>query len=155
MTGLGHQGDPDALPEILRHTGHQDAEVRRRAASALTGLVPDGHRDAVWALVLLSGDTDASVRKAAVRALAGVADHTPALREALAARLADTETDTVAEAAHGLAVRQDPRAVEALARILADEDAGGGARRTALDAVRYVPEGPERRRLERTLPRRH
>ncbi|MFJ1601130.1 ankyrin repeat domain-containing protein [Streptomyces sp. NPDC088261] len=155
VTGLGRQGDPDALPEILRHTGHRDAGVRRRAASALAGLVPDGHRDGVWALVLLSGDADASVRKAAVRALAGVADDTPALREALAARLADPEADTAAEAAHALAVRQDPRAVGALARILADGDAGGGARRTALDAVRYVPEGPERRRLERTLPRRH
>ncbi|MFJ2646880.1 ankyrin repeat domain-containing protein [Streptomyces sp. NPDC087420] len=155
VTGLGHQGDPDALPEILRHTGHRDAGVRRRAALALTGLVPDGHQDGVWALILLSGDADASVRKVAVRALAGVADNTPALREALAARLADPEADTVAEAARGLAVRQDPAAVEALARILADEDAGGGARRTAVDAVRYVPEGPERRRLERTLPRRH
>ncbi|MYV57176.1 HEAT repeat domain-containing protein, partial [Streptomyces sp. SID3212] len=114
-----------------------------------------GHRDAVWALVLLSGDADASVRKAAVRALAGVADDTPSLREALAARLADQEADTAAEAARALAVRQDSRAIAALARILADEDAGGGARRTAQDAVRYVPEGPERRRLERTLPRRH
>ncbi|MFF2526271.1 ankyrin repeat domain-containing protein [Streptomyces liangshanensis] len=155
VTGLGRQGDPGALPEILRHSGHRDAGVRRRVAAALAGLVPDGQGDGVWALILLSGDADASVRKAAVRGLAGVAEDTPTLREALAARLDDPEADTAAAAARGLAVRQDPRAVGALARILADGDAGGGARRTAVEAVRYVPEGPERRRLERTLPRRH
>ncbi|QIQ05272.1 ankyrin repeat domain-containing protein [Streptomyces liangshanensis] len=155
VTGLGRQGDPGALPEILRHSGHRDAGVRRRVAAALAGLVPDGQGDGVWALILLSGDADASVRKAAVRGLAGVVDDTPTLREALAARLDDPEADTAAAAARGLAVRQDPRAVGALARILADGDAGGGARRTAVEAVRYVPEGPERRRLERTLPRRH
>ncbi|MFD5781509.1 ankyrin repeat domain-containing protein [Streptomyces sp. NPDC126933] len=154
VEGLGQHGDPAALPEILRHTGYPDAEVRRRAALALTGLVPGDHQDGVWALTLLSRDADASVRDRAVVALAGVAADTHPIREALAARLNDPDPDTAAEAAKGLAVRQDPRAVDALARILADEDPDGYARRTAVDAVRYVPEGPDRRRLERTLPRR-
>ncbi|MFI5755243.1 ankyrin repeat domain-containing protein [Streptomyces sp. NPDC051569] len=150
---LGQHGDPAALPEILRHTGHPDAGVRRRAALALTGLVPGDHRDAVWALVLLSRDADASVRGRAVTALASVAANTQPLREALASRLTEPDAATAAEAARALAARQDRRAVAALARIL-DEEPGGYARATAVDAVRFVPEGPERRRLERTLPRR-
>ncbi|MEV6418835.1 ankyrin repeat domain-containing protein [Streptomyces sp. NPDC051662] len=154
VVALGQYGDPAALPEILRHTGHPDPGVRRKAALALTGLVAGDDRDAVWALTLLSRDAEASVRDRAVVALAGLDADTRELREALAARLNDPEANTAAEAAKGLAARRDPRAVDALARILADEDPEGYARRTALEAVRYVPRGPERRRLERTLPRR-
>ncbi|MEU3182758.1 ankyrin repeat domain-containing protein [Streptomyces sp. NPDC006923] len=154
VTGLGLHGDPAALPEILRHTGHQDAGVRRRVALALTGLLPGDHRDGVWALTLLSRDAEPSVRDRAVTALAGVDADTHPVREALAARLNDPDAETAAEAARGLAARQDPRAVGALARILADEDPDGYAWRTAADAVRHVPQGPDRRRLERTLPRR-
>ncbi|MFE2845704.1 HEAT repeat domain-containing protein [Streptomyces scopuliridis] len=154
VVALGQYGGPDALPEILRHTGHPDSGVRRRAALALTGLVPGDDRDAVGALTLLSGDADASVRDRAVVALASLDADTPELREALAARLNDPDARTAAEAAKGLAARRDPRAVDALARILGDEDPEGYACRTALEAVRYVPHGPERRRLERTLPRR-
>ncbi|WP_405986389.1 ankyrin repeat domain-containing protein [Streptomyces sp. NBC_00872] len=153
VVGLGQHADPVALPEILRHTGHPDTGVRRRAALALTGLVPGGHRDGVWALILLSRDADASVRDRAVLALADVDADSHEIREALAARLNDPDAETAAKAARGLAVRQDPRAIDALARILADEDPDGYARETAADAVRYVHEGPERRRLERTLPR--
>ncbi|MFD7895967.1 ankyrin repeat domain-containing protein [Streptomyces sp. NPDC059743] len=153
VVGLGQHADPASLPEILRHTGHPDTGVRRRTALALTGLVPGDHRDGVWALILLSRDADASVRDRAVLALADVDADTREIREALAARLNDPDAETAARAARGLAVRQDPRAVDALARILTDEDPDGYARETAVDAVRYVREGPERRRLERTLPR--
>ncbi|MFJ1746850.1 ankyrin repeat domain-containing protein [Streptomyces sp. NPDC088116] len=166
VRGLGLHGDPAALPEILRHTAHPDAAVRRQVALALAGLVPTGNGEderecddgsghaGVRALILLSRDADASVRDRAVPALAEVDADTHEIREALAARLNDPDADTAAEAAKGLAVRQDPRAVDVLARILADEDPGGYARATAVAAVRYVPHGPERRRLERTLPRR-
>ncbi|MGW2058367.1 ankyrin repeat domain-containing protein [Streptomyces sp. NPDC001840] len=154
VVGLGQHADPAALPEILRHTGHPDTGVRRLAALALTGLVPGDHRDGVWALILLSRDADASVRDRAVPALAEVDADTREIREALAARLNDPDAETAAGAARGLAVRQDPRAIDALARILADEPPDGYARATAADAVRYVRKGPERRRLERTLPRR-
>ncbi|AXG77317.1 ankyrin repeat domain-containing protein [Streptomyces paludis] len=172
LDGLGRHGDPAALPEVLRHTGHPDARVRRRVALALPALVPPagphrstpaGHLEsrnlpeyvgrAVRAGVLLSRDADGPVRDRAVIALAGMAVDTYEIREALAARLNDPDPDTAATAAHGLAVRHDPRALDALARLLTDEDPEGSARRTAVDAVRHVPEGPERRRLERTLPR--
>jgi hypothetical protein len=154
VAGLGLHGDPAALPEILRHRGHPDAGVRRRVALALTGLVPGDHPGGVQALIVLSGDADSAVRDRAVRALAEVDGDTREIREALAARLNDPEAATAADAARGLAVRQDPRAVDALARILGDEEPGGYAREAASDAVRYVAQEPDRRRLERTLPRR-
>ncbi|MFJ5225998.1 ankyrin repeat domain-containing protein [Streptomyces sp. NPDC088400] len=174
VRGLGLHGDPAVLPEILRHTAHPDAGVRREVALALAGLAPTGlvptglgttgnsDRDdsggadhaGVRALILLSRDADASVRDRAVPALAEVDADTHEIREALAARLNDPDADTAAEAAKGLAVRQDPRAIDVLARILADEEHDGYARATAMAAVRYVPYGPERQRLECTLPRR-
>ncbi|MGS2587323.1 ankyrin repeat domain-containing protein [Streptomyces hebeiensis] len=154
VAGLGRHGDPASLPEILRHRAHPDPDVRRAVALALTGPLPGEDREAVRALTVLSRDADGSVRDRAVLALAEVAADTYEIREALAARLNDPDPDTAAEAAGGLAARRDPRAVEALARILADEDPDGTARRTALAAVRHVPDGPERRRLERTPPRR-
>ena len=154
VTALGHQGDPSALPEILRHAGHQDSGVRGRVALALTGLVPAPPQEVVAALIALSGDASAPVRSRAVLALAGADADTPEIRGALAARLDDLDAVTAAEAAGGLTLRQDPRALGALARILSDEEPGGPARQRAADAVRDLPEGPERRRLERTLPRR-
>ncbi|MEV6649681.1 ankyrin repeat domain-containing protein [Streptomyces sp. NPDC051219] len=153
VLALGHQGDPAALPEILRHAGHPDPEVRYRVALALGGLVPGDHEEAIGLLVTLSGDTDDRVRDWATMALAGVDADTPTVREALAARLDDDDADAAAEAARGLAMRQDPRATGALVRILADEDPDGYAYSTAAQAVEYVVDEGDRMRLERTAPR--
>ncbi|WP_326649262.1 MULTISPECIES: ankyrin repeat domain-containing protein [unclassified Streptomyces] len=153
VLGLGHHGDPAALPEILRHAGHPDAEVRHRVALALCGLVPGGHTEGVEAVITLSRDADTHVRDWATMALAGIEADSHEIREALAARLNDPDADTAAEAARGLAMRQDPRAAAALARILADEDPDGYARDTAVDAVRQLQDPQLRRRLEQTSPR--
>ncbi|MFF3456097.1 ankyrin repeat domain-containing protein [Streptomyces sp. NPDC002730] len=153
VLGLGHHGDPAALPEILRHAWHPDAEVRHRVALALCGLIPGGHAEGIEAVIALSRDADTHVRDWATMALAGVEADTHEIREALAARLNDPDADTAAEAARGLAMRQDPRAAAALARILADEDPDGYARDTAVDAVRHLQDVPLRRRLEQTSPR--
>lgn len=157
VAALGRCGDPSALPEILRHAGHPDAGVRRAVALSLREVLAgaqgvDGAT--VRALVALSGDAWASVRGRAVPALAGVPADAVEIREALAGRLDDPDAGTAAWAAYGLAVRQDARAVDALARILAEEDPAGHARATALDAVRHVLDGQDRIRLESTLPRR-
>ncbi|MFD3923450.1 ankyrin repeat domain-containing protein [Streptomyces sp. NPDC058595] len=149
----GEWGAADGLPEILRHTGHPDAAVRRRVAVALAGLVPGDHEEGVAALTALSADTDNSVRERATSALAGVDADTPAIRAALAARLTDPVAVTAAEAARGLVVRRDPRAVDALARMLADGSVTGHARGTAADAVRLLPDAAVRRRLAGLLPR--
>ncbi|MCP3817271.1 ankyrin repeat domain-containing protein [Streptomyces sp. A3M-1-3] len=153
VLALGHQGDPAALPEVLRHAGHPDREVRHRVALALGGMVPGDHEEAIGVLVTLSGDPDDRVRDWATMALAGVEADTAVIREALAARLDDDDTDTVAEAARGLALRQDPRAAEALIRLLADGDPDGYAYSTAVQAVEYVEDDDVRMLLERTAPR--
>lgn len=153
VAALGQCGDPAAVPEMLAFASHPDAEVRRALGCALTGPVPAGDAVAVETLIALSRDHDHGVRDWATLALAEVPEDTPVLREALAARLDDEDPDVVAEAARGLVMRQDPRAVEVLARILADGDPDGTARDTALAAVEYVRDDRVRTRLEWTSPR--
>lgn len=153
VLGLGHHGDPAVLPEILRHAGHPDAEVRNQVALSLFGLVPGDHAEGIDALIALSRDADPHVRDWATTALADVDADTDEIREALAARLTDQDVETSAEAARGLAIRQDPRAEAALARILADEDPDGYARGAAADAVQHIRDKKLKRRLEQTLPR--
>ncbi|WP_093801334.1 ankyrin repeat domain-containing protein [Streptomyces sp. Wb2n-11] len=153
VLALGHHGDPAALPEILRHADHPDAEVRHRVALSLLGLVPAGHQEGVAALVALSRDPDDEVRDWATLALAGSDADTPEIRDALADRLGDHDADTAAEAARGLAARRDPRAVDALARLLGDEDPEGYAYATAVEALEHIEDASVRRRLERTPPR--
>ncbi|UUN26292.1 ankyrin repeat domain-containing protein [Streptomyces sp. FIT100] len=153
VTGLGRQGDPAGVTEILRHAGHPDPEVRFGVAVALHGLVPGDHTGAVEAVLGLTRDGDDGVRDWATAVLADVEADGPEIRDALAARLADPVPDIEAEAARGLAMRQDGRAVEALARILADEDPEGYAYSMAEQAVEYVTDERVRLRLEATLPR--
>ncbi|WP_137990004.1 ankyrin repeat domain-containing protein [Streptomyces vilmorinianum] len=153
VAALGQCGEPAALPELLAFASHPDEEVRRALGCALTGLVPAGDARAVETLVALSRDHDSGVRDWATLALAEVPEDTPVLREALTARLGDSDPDTVAEAARGLAIRQDARAVEVLAGILADGDPAGAARDTALAAVEFVRDPRVRKRLEWTSPR--
>ncbi|MEU4257054.1 ankyrin repeat domain-containing protein [Streptomyces fradiae] len=156
VRALGAQGDPSVLPDVLRHAVHPDARVRRGVAVAVTGLVPEGHREAVAALAALARDGDAGVRAAAVHALAVGPDDSPTVRGALAARLEDRSPDpaVAAEAARGLAVRQDERAVAALEELLVSADPDGRAYALALGALDHVRDEAVRRRLESALPRR-
>lgn len=153
VTALGEQGETAALPEILRHTGHGDVRIRRRVAAALASLVSADHEEGIGALTALSADIDHAVRERATTALAESGADTPAVREALAARLTDPVPATAAEAARGLATRGDPRAVDALARMLADSSLPPRARETATTALRALPDASVRRRLEGLLPR--
>ncbi|WP_329212135.1 ankyrin repeat domain-containing protein [Streptomyces sp. NBC_00683] len=139
VLGLGHHEDPAALPEILRHAEHPDRSVRRAVTLALFGPAATDRPEAVAALITLSGDTDEGVRDWATTALAAADDDTAEIREALAVRLDDADPDTVAEAARGLARRGDPRAAEALARLLAEEPADSYAGTTAAAAMEDVP----------------
>ncbi|WP_370411874.1 ankyrin repeat domain-containing protein [Streptomyces fradiae] len=150
---LGRCGDGAAVPELLALAAHPDAEVRREVAAALAGIVPPGDAAALERITALSRDPDPRVRDWATLALAELPDDTPATREALAARLADPDPETIAEAARGLALRQDPRAVDPLASLLADSDPEGPARETALAALPHVTDPRVRRRLEWTTPR--
>lgn len=153
VVALGHLGDPAALPEILLHVRHPEPRVRRAVALALTGLVPAGHGEGVAALVALTRDADGDVRNWAAAALAAAPADTAQVRDALAALLEDPVPDAAAEAARGTALRHDPRAVEALARILACQAPGGYAHDTARDAIRHVSDARVRARLGWTVPR--
>ncbi|MET9672716.1 ankyrin repeat domain-containing protein [Streptomyces sp. NPDC006482] len=154
VLALGECGDAAAVPELLAVAGHPDAAVRRAVAGALAGIVPAGHPEAIGVLLALSRDGDARVRDWATLALAELADDTPRVREGLAERLGDDDPETAAEAARGLAIRQDPRSVDALASILADGDPSGAARETALAALEHLRDARVRTRLEWTTPRR-
>ncbi len=79
--------------------------------------------EALNALIELSADADAKVRDWATFALGTLAEaDSPALRDALAARLDDADEDTRMEAVHGLALRGDERAEAPARDLLADRD---------------------------------
>ncbi|NGO49229.1 ankyrin repeat domain-containing protein [Streptomyces ureilyticus] len=154
VAALGQHQDPAALPEILRHARHADTGVRRAVAVALCGLVPASHAEGVARLVALSRDVDRDVRNWATTALAVLDADTPALRDALAALLGDADAEVVAEAARGLAVRQDSRAIPVLERLLAEERPDSTPRATAEEAVEHIRDDRVRTLLASTLPRR-
>jgi HEAT repeat protein len=111
---------PDGAMELmLPFATDEDPVVRRSVVHALLG-----NRDAkaIAALIDLSRDSDTHVRDWATFGLGSQLGEledpylvdTPDLREALAARLTDPDPDTRQEATVGLAVRRDPRAIEAV-----------------------------------------
>jgi HEAT repeat protein len=119
-----NRSTPVSTAVVLAHVNHPDPAVRRAVAHALAppGVCdnppPAAVLDAVFALV---EDTDADVRGWATFALAHFDVNTPAVRDALAARLGDTH-DIAVEALRGLASRHDPRALEPTIRWLEMRD---------------------------------
>jgi hypothetical protein len=108
---LGHLRDERTIPRLASLASHADEEVRR---SVVHGLM--GHEDdrAVEALIRLSADPAEGVRDWATFALGVQIDRdTAELRDALAARLDDSNEDARAEAIRGLARRRDERALDA------------------------------------------
>ncbi|MEU0559628.1 HEAT repeat domain-containing protein [Dactylosporangium sp. NPDC006015] len=117
---LGHMAGEDSVAPLVRLRAHPDADVR---GGVVFGLLGRETRAALDALIELSADDEPRVRDWATFGLARQSDADfPALREALAARLDDDDTDTRAEAVHGLAVRGDERAMPRLLSFLADPD---------------------------------
>ncbi|MFJ8823361.1 ankyrin repeat domain-containing protein [Streptomyces sp. NPDC102467] len=153
ITASGHQHEPAVLPDITAYATHPDPGVRRSVALALRSLAPGDRPEALTALIGLTRDTDPDARTRAAAALAGSGVDTESVRAALAALLDDPRDDVAAEAARGLAGRQDPRAVDTLARLLAQSPVGGYARDVAQDAARAFVDVRVRNRLEWTWPR--
>ncbi len=107
---FGHLGEPWGLSWLLRLRRHPDAGVRDGVVSALAGR---SNPLATDALIELSADPDPAIRDWATFALGTLAAaDSPALRDALAARLDDADPEARIEAVHGLALRGDTRAVE-------------------------------------------
>lgn len=120
---LGHLGDPRGAGAVLAHMDHASAEIRWAVAWALPGMAgrPADER-VVDALRRLTADADASVRDWATFGLFLVGADSPAVRDALVARLDDEDRATAAEALRALAHLGDERALEPLTRRLADPD---------------------------------
>lgn len=107
---LGHLVEPRALAELIRLARHPVAEARY---GAVHGLAVLDAPEAVEALIQLSADEDRDVRDWATFGLGTLREEidTPQLRDALAARLGEEDSEIFGEALVGLAMRKDPRAV--------------------------------------------
>jgi hypothetical protein len=82
--GLGESGDVSAIPELVTLSRHDDANVRRMAASAIGKLSDCGDaHSAVSRLCEMTRDTKPQVRQYAMKSLSkiGAASALPALRD--------------------------------------------------------------------------
>jgi HEAT repeat protein len=110
---LGHRHDPRAIEPLVRFKKHPDAGVREGVVSGLTSYEDEL---AIQTLIELSKDPAAYyIRDWATFALGTqIKADTPAIREALIARLTDEEGIVRGEAMIGLALRYDQRMLEPL-----------------------------------------
>ncbi|SEG33887.1 Ankyrin repeat-containing protein [Nonomuraea solani] len=122
LAALGHQGDPRALPYVLDVLGRPGHKRTMTDPIALADVLPPDHEEGLALLIAMTEDEDSEVRDWATSGLAGLADDTPLIREALAARLTDSDLRTVAEATRGLSARGDERATVGVRRVLAESD---------------------------------
>lgn len=113
---LGHNGHPGRIPLLVNLRAHEDNGVR----SAVTyGLAGCNDPDAVAALIELSRDADTDVRDWATFALGSQTElDNGAIRQALWARVDDTDLETQGEALVGLVRRKDSRVGQLLGRLL-------------------------------------
>jgi methionyl-tRNA formyltransferase len=127
-SAFGNLGPPYGIETLLRLRRHPDAGVREGAADALAGRDDERVLDA---LVELTADPEPGIRDWATFALGTLSPQdTPTLRDALAARLGDSDDSTRIEAVHGLALRGDVRALDATLDLLGEvgpHDDGGNA----------------------------
>ncbi|MEV0583463.1 ankyrin repeat domain-containing protein [Nonomuraea sp. NPDC050310] len=122
LSALGHQGDPRALPQVLEIIGRPGHKRTMTDAIALADVLPPDGGEGLELLIEMTADESDEVRDWATAGLANQAADTPAIREALAARLDDSDLHTVAEASRGLAQRGDARAEAGIKRVLAESD---------------------------------
>ena len=115
---FGHLHDPATIDAVTGWATHPDENVRFGVVHGLSGYEDDR---AIETLIHLSADDDSDVRDWATFGLGiGIATDTPAIRDALRARLDDPDDDTRLEALAGLARRRDPGVIEALRVLLVD-----------------------------------
>jgi hypothetical protein len=132
------------VERIVAWAHNDDRRIRRAVVKALSG------RDeptAVAMMIVLSRDTDTDVRTWASWGLA-IDSHvdTPPVRDALFARMEDTDAQTRLEAIYGLAVRGDRRAVPHVARELR---ASADVASMIIEAAGHVPDGSFMTALDR------
>lgn len=109
---LGHIKSAKSISALLKLKDHPASDVRLAVAIGLGGCEEER---VIEALIELSRDDCEDVRDWATFGLGAQIDaDTPAIREALAARLDDPDDDTRSEALVGLARRKDPRCLPAI-----------------------------------------
>jgi HEAT repeat protein len=119
LFALSHNKAPKAIKYVSRFRRHPDPEVRRGVVFALLGYED---QTAHGVLIELTRDRDVEVRDWATFGIGTQCEaDTPAIRDALADRLADSDDVTRCEALVGLARRRDPRALTGLQKELARE----------------------------------
>jgi HEAT repeat protein len=125
--------DVGNLELILPHAKHPDPMVRHAVAYALLSRYePMANR----ILIELSTDLETTVRDWATFGLGSEdRDDLPEIREALAARLGDEDSDTRGEAIIGLAQRKDPRVVAVIQKELGSDSVGT----LTLQAIEEMP----------------
>jgi hypothetical protein len=119
LYALGHlgKGEPD---QLARLASHPSEDIRCALSYALGGRTDDVSIDTE---IRLSEDQDDDTRNWATFAIGALLElDSPAIRDALAARLTDADDEVRGEAIAGLASRQDERAVEAILRELEQPD---------------------------------
>lgn len=119
LYALGHlgRGEPGLLAQLANHPS---GDIRCALAYALGGRTDEVSIDTE---ILLSEDQDVDARNWATFAIGALLElDSPAIRDALAARLTDGDDEVRGEAIGGLAKRQDERAVEAIVRELEQPD---------------------------------
>ena len=119
---FGHLHDPATIDAVRVWATHPHENVRFGVVHGLSCYEDDR---AIETLIHLSSDDDSDVRDWATFGLGTqIATDTPAIQDALRARLDDPDDDTRLEALAGLAQRRDPGVIEALQVLLADTDVG-------------------------------
>ena len=132
LYALGHlgRGEPSELAGLAKHASE---DVRCALAHALGGR-PDAV--SIAALIELCGDMDTDTRNWATFALGSLPEEdSPAIRDALAARLSDADDEVRGEAILGLARRVDERVVQPLQRELSGREVGT----LAIEAAEVMP----------------
>jgi hypothetical protein len=123
IVGLGHLRDPVGLHAVLPYSKHPDEDVRHAVAWSLPGGLNDP--EILDTLMALMRDSDSYVRDWATFGLGTQSDEdSPAVRDALFDRLQDTDEDTRAEAAAGLAKRGDLRSLPVVLEELQRDEYG-------------------------------
>ncbi len=112
FVALYHLGDERSISVATAFKNHPEEDVRHAVVLALTG---HDNESALATLIELTNDPSPQVRDWATFGLGtqSAAD-SPAIRDALAARVNDVDADTRGEALVGLARRGDSRAVDAI-----------------------------------------
>ena len=124
VVALGHIGEVNALPMIVKASDHDSAPVRHAAAFALGCFAREP--SAQSCLIKLMRDRDEDVRSWAIFSLGAMSDiDTPDIRAVLAERLDDPFIDARIEAATALGRRRDPRALPALIACLEQTETPG------------------------------